>query len=305
MPGAGQVRAIRNRIRSVENTAKVTKAMELVAASKMRRAQDRAFAARPYAERMRIVLARLAGSSEARGGGDQDQLHPLLEQRTVRHFAFIHITANRGLAGGLNGNMNRAGAALALEHQPRVERVSVLPVGRKGRDFFRRAGFPEIAEFTDLGDYPSLGDTLPISRIVTQDYISGEIDQVYIGYQRFVSTAVQRPTVRQLLPIEPPPELEQLQDAMGMSGSIDFIFEPSPQVLLETLLPRYLEMQVFEAILEAAASEQSARMVAMHAATDAANDMVADLTLTSNKARQELITSELLDIVGGTAAVEA
>ena len=300
MPGAGQVRAIRGRIKSVENTAKVTKAMELVAASKMRRAQDRALAARPYSERMRAVLARLAASPQARGGGDGDSLHPLLDQRDVKHFAFIHITANRGLAGGLNANMNRAGANLALERQPHVERVSVIPVGRKGRDFFRRAGFPQIAEFTDLGDYPSMGDTLPISRIVTQDYISGEIDQVYVGFQQFINTAVQRPVVRQLLPIEPPPE-----DSESMGGGADFIFEPSPQALLETLLPRYVEMQVFEAILESAASEQSARMVAMRAATDAANDMVADLTLTYNKARQELITSELLDIVGGTAAIEA
>ncbi|MYE45847.1 MAG: ATP synthase F1 subunit gamma [Chloroflexi bacterium] len=300
MPGAGQVRAIRGRIRSVENTAKVTKAMELVAASKMRRAQDRALAARPYSERMRAVLARLAASPEARGGGDGDSLHPLLDEREVKHFAFIHITANRGLAGGLNANMNRAGASLALERQPHVERVSVISVGRKGRDFFRRAGFPQLAEFTELGDYPSMGDTLPISRIVTQDYINGEIDQVYVGFQQFVNTAVQRPTVRQLLPIEPPEDMGEL-----MGGAADFIFEPSPQALLETLLPRYVEMQVFEAILEAAASEQSARMVAMRAATDAANDMVADLTLTYNKARQELITSELLDIVGGTAAIEA
>ena len=300
MPGAGQVRAIRGRIKSVENTAKVTKAMELVAASKMRRAQERALAARPYSERMRTVLARLAASPEARGGGDGDSLHPLLDQRQVRHFAFIHITANRGLAGGLNANMNRAGASLALERQPHVERVSVLSVGRKGRDFFRRAGFPLIAEFTDLGDYPSMGDTLPISRIVTQDYINGEIDQVYVGFQQFINTAVQRPMVRQLLPIEPPEE-----DAQSMGGGADFIFEPSLQALLETLLPRYVEMQVFEAILEAAASEQSARMVAMRAATDAANDMVADLTLTYNKARQELVTSELLDIVGGTAAIQA
>ena len=296
MPGAGQVRAIRNRIRSVENTAKVTKAMELVAASKMRRSQDRALAARPYAEQMRDVLAKLAQSG---AGGDSEGGHPLLEQREVVHFAFIHITANRGLAGGLNSNMNRAGAALALERQPEVERVSVLPVGRKGRDFFRRAGFPEIAEFTDLPDYPTINDTLPIARIVTDDFTSGAIDQVYIGFQEFINTAVQRPTLRQILPIQPPEGMDE--DA---GGATDFIFEPSPDSILETLLPRYVEMQIYGAILEAAASEQSARMVAMRAATDAARDMVADLTLTYNKARQELITSELLDIVGGTAALE-
>jgi F-type H+-transporting ATPase subunit gamma len=215
----------------------------------------------------------------------------------VRHFAFIHITADRGLAGGLNSNMNRAGAALALEHQPRVERVSVVAVGRKGRDFFRRAGFPLLAEFTQLGDYPGMTQILPIARVVIEDYVAGNIDQVFIGYQRFVNTAVQRPTVRQILPVTAP-EGEAPQ-------RVDFLFEPSPEQLLETLLPRYVEMQIYEAVLDAAASEQSARMVAMRAATDAANEMVADLTLTYNKARQELITGELLDIVGGTAALEA
>ncbi|MBM3139333.1 MAG: ATP synthase F1 subunit gamma [Chloroflexi bacterium] len=293
MPGAGQVRAIRGRIRSVANTAKVTRAMELVAASKMRRAQDRALQARPYAERMRAVLGQLSGYT---AGADPDSLHPLLEQRAVKHFALIHITADRGLAGGLNTNMNRAAASLALEHQPNVDRVSVLPVGRKGRDFFRRSGFPMLAEFTQLGDFPETRDVFPIARIVMQDYINGALDQVYVGYQRYVNPAVQRPTLRQLLPVRAPEGVE--------AQRVDFIFEPSPQSLLETLLPRYIEMQIYEAILEARASEQSARMVAMRQATDAANEMVSELTLTYNKARQELITSELLDIVGGKAALE-
>jgi len=294
MPGAGAVRAIRDRIRSVQSTAKVTKAMQLVAASKMRRAQDRALASRPYANEMRNVLAQLSGLAAS---ADADSLHPLLQQRPVKHFAFIHITADRGLAGGLNANMNRAGATLALEHQPRVERVSVVTVGRKGRDFFRRAGFPSLAEFSNLGDYPGMAQVLPIARVVMEDYIAGNIDQVFIGYQRFVSTAVQRPTVRQILPVTAP-------EGEAGGGSVDFLFEPSPEQLLETLLPRYVEMQVYEAVLDALASEQSARMVAMQAATDAANEMVGQLTLTYNKARQELITGELLDIVGGSAALE-
>ena len=294
MAGAGAVRAIRDRIRSVESTSKVTKAMELVAASKMRRAQDRALSSRPYADQMRSVLAQLAGYAAS---ADPDTLHPLLRQRPVRHFAFIHITADRGLAGGLNANMNRVGAVLALEHQPRVERVSVVTVGRKGRDFFRRAGFPSLAEFTELGDYPGMDKILPIARIVMDDYMRGEIDQVYLGYQRFVNTAVQRPTLRQVLPVTAPEG--------AAAGSVDFLFEPSPERLLETLLPRYVEMQILEAVLDAAASEQSARMVAMRAATDAAQEMVADLTLTYNKARQELITNELLDIVGGVAALDS
>ena len=298
MPGAGEVRAVKDRIRSVENTAKVTKAMELVAASKMRRAQQRALQARPYAERMRSVLLQLAGQAQRI---EEEALHPLLRQRAVRHFALIHITANRGLAGGLNVNMNRAGASLALEFQPQVERVSVLSVGRKGRDFFRRAGFPIIAEFMELGDYPTVSDVSPIARVVIDDYSSGAIDQVYLGYQQFVNTAVQRPTIRQILPVRPPDDAD---GAGAPTRSTDFIFEPSPEALLETLLPRYVEMQVYGAILEAAASEQSARMVAMRSATDAAVEMVDGLTLTYNKARQELITSELLDIIGGTAALE-
>jgi len=294
MAGAGAVRAIRSRIRSFESAAKVTTAMQLVAASKMRRAQDRALASRPYSDRMRSVLAQLSGYA---AGADPSDLHPLLQQRPVKHFAYVHITADRGLAGGLNANMNRAGAAVVLDHQPRVERVSIAAVGRKGRDFFRRASFPMLAEFTQLGDYPGMAQILPIARVVMDDYINGEIDQVFIGYQRFVNTAVQRPTVRQILPVTAPE---------GDTGSsIDFLFEPSPQQLLETLLPRYVEMQIYEAVLDAAASEQSARMVAMRAATDAANEMVGDLTLTYNKARQELITGELLDIVGGSAALEA
>ena len=293
MPGAGAVRAIRDRIKSMQSTAKVTNAMQLVAASKMRRAQSRALASRPYADRMRAVLAQLSGYAE---GADPSELHPLLQQRPVKHFAFIHITADRGLAGGLNANMNRAGAALALEHQPHVERVSVVTVGRKGRDFFRRAGFPSLAEFTAIGDYPGMAQVLPIARIVMDDYMAGNIDQVFIGYQRFVSTAVQRPTLRQILPVTAPEGAEV--------SMVDFLFEPSPQQLLETLLPRYVEMQIYEAILDAAASEQSARMVAMQSATDAAQDMVSNLTLIYNKARQELITGELLDIVGGTAALE-
>ena len=296
MAGAGAVRAVRDRIRSVGNAAKVTQAMELVAASKMRRAQDRALSSRPYAERMRAVLAHLAGYARTSGGGDE--LHPLLRQREVRHFAFIHITADRGLAGGLNSNMNRAGASLALEQQPHVERVSVLPAGRKGRDFFRRSGFPMLAEFTGLGDFPGMQQVLPIARVVVDDYTRGEVDSVYLGFQRFVNTAVQRPTFRQLLPITAPEGVE------ATGPALDFIFEPDPVRLLETLLPRYVEMQIYEALLEASASEQSARMVAMRQATDAANEMIQELTLTYNKARQELITSELLDIVGGKAALE-
>ena len=271
--------------------------MELVAASKMRRAQEGAVRARPYAETMRTVLAQLASVT---AGGDTSSQHPLLETREVKRVAYVHITADRGLAGGLNANMNRAGASLMLEHQPKVEHVSVISAGRKGRDFFRRAGYDLVADFPELGDFPNFEDVRPIARLIIDEFTSGRVDQVFIGYQRFINAAVQRPTIRQLLPIVAP---AGTLDGVA-APNVDFIFEPSPEELLATLLPRFVEMQVFEAILEARASEQSARMVAMRQATDAAKDMVSDLTLAYNKARQESITSELLDIVGGTAAIE-
>ncbi len=273
--------------------------MELVAASKMRRAQDRAVQARPYAVTMRAVLAQLAAYTA--GGGDASGLHPLLQSRDAKHVSYVHITSDRGLAGGLNANMNRAAAALILEHQPRVERVSVISAGRKGRDFFRRSGMEMLADFPELGDFPNFEDVRPIARLIIDEFVSGRVDQVFIGYQRFVNAAVQRPTTRQLLPIVAPSDAE-----LGAAGAsnIDFIFEPSPEELLATLLPRFVEMQVYEAVLEARASEQSARMVAMRQATDAAKEMVGDLTLQYNKARQDSITGELLDIVGGTAAIE-
>ena len=297
MPGGGSVRAIRDRIKSVRSTAKVTRAMELVAASKMRRAQDRALASRPYAERMTAVLSQLASYT---AGGDGAALHPLLQQRPVQRMSYIHITSDRGLAGGLNANMNRAGATLVLRHQPDVSAITVIPVGRKGRDFFARSGMPLAAEFTELGDFPDFEKVRPIAQVVMDDFLSGAVDQVFLGYQRFVNAAVQRPTTRQILPIVPPAAAEG-----QATRNVDFIFEPSPERLLETLLPRYVEMQVYASILEARASEQSARMVAMRQATDAANEMVGALTLAYNKARQESITGELLDIVGGVAALEA
>lgn len=297
MAGGGQVRAIRDRIRSVGSTAKVTRAMELVAASKMRRAQDNALRARPYAQQMIAVLSRLASGA----GEGAEHSHRLLEQREVKSVLYVHITADRGLAGGLNGNMNRAGASLLLQYQPDVERVAVLPVGRKGRDFFRRSGMEIVADFSELGDFPNFEDIRPIARIIMDDFLSGKVDKVIIGYQRFVNAAVQRPTTLQLLPIEAPEAAEGADPA----ANVEFIIEPSPAALLDTLLPRFVEMQVYAAILEARASEQSARMVAMRQATDAANDMASDLTLAYNKARQESITAELLDLVGGVAALES
>lgn len=281
------LREIRRRIRSVQSTAKITKAMEMVAASKMRRAQQRVLAARPYAETMRPVLANLAAQPRSEGVA----LHPLLEQRPAQRATIIHITADRGLCGGLNANMNRRTGAFILEQDIPI---NLITVGRRGRDFMVRYGRELRAEFTNLGDYPSLLDTSPIARVVIDDYTSGLTDRVYLAYTQFVTTVTQRPTVRQLLPVLPPPELAEKR-----FGAVEFIYEPTPGEVLYQLLPRYVEMQIYQAILEAIASEQSARMVAMRNATDNANDMIIDLTLALNKARQASITKELLEIAAG------
>jgi F-type H+-transporting ATPase subunit gamma len=288
------IRQLKRRIQSVKNTAKITNALQLVAASKMRRAQDRAEQSKPYAQKLRVVLAGLAAQSSE----DPDAArHPLLVSRPVNNIAVLHITPDRGLCGGLNSNMNRsAGTFVAMQHEP----VQVVAVGKKGRDFFVRAHVHLAAEFTELGDYPTQADTLAIARLVIEDYLAEKVDRVYVSFPEFVSTATQRPVIRQLLPIEPPAPAEGEHE----EHFADYIFEPSPDVVLAGLLPRYIEMQIYEAILQNAASFQSAQMVAMKNATDNAQDITRELTLTYNKARQEQITKELLDIVGGAAALE-
>jgi F-type H+-transporting ATPase subunit gamma len=279
------IRVIRRRIRSIQSTAKITKAMEMIAASKMKQAQNRVLAARPYAEKMREVLADLYAQPQL-----GEELHPLLQRREVNNIAVIHITPDRGLCGGLNANINKRTIAFISEQ---TAPVSVVAVGRKGRAFMSRYGQKLLAEFTQPGDRPSLLDTLPIARCVMDDYEAGTIDQVYLAYSQFITTANQEPVIRELLPIEAS-ELEQTK-------SVEYIYEPSPSGVLDHLLPRYVEMQVYHAVLESIASEQSARMVAMRNATDNANDMIEELTLVLNKARQEMITKELLDIAGGVA----
>lgn len=286
-------RAIKRRIRSVATTQKTTNAMQLVAASKMRRAQARALAARPYAARMRAVLVDLA-SAESEGGSDEEATHPLLVKRPIQRVTLIVVSPNRGLCGGLPGNLNRATGAFALEHGTAT---TVVAVGKKGRDFFARAHYNVIAEFLELGDYPSLADTLPIAHIAIDDYQQSRTDAVFLGYSQFVNTVTQRPIIQQILPVETP------TDEAATARTPQYIFEPNAAEVLDELLPRYVEMQIYNAVLENVASEQSARMVAMRNATDAARDMIDSLTLALNKARQDQITAELLDIVGGAAAI--
>ncbi len=281
------IRSIRRQIKGVQNIAKITRAMEMVAASKMKRAQERGLAGRPYAERIRQVIADLAALPEA-----GRVLHPLLELRPVSKVAIVHITPDRGLCGGLVANLNRTTASFILEQDVPV---TLSCIGRKGVDFMRRHGCDIRAEFTGLSDQPGLLDTLPISRIIIDDYTDGLIDLVYLGYAQFVSTLVQRPVLKQVLPVEPA--------AIPMEQNVDYIYEPGPAGVLDQLLPRFVEMQVYQAIVESIASEQSARMVAMRNATDNASELLQDLTLVYNKARQESITRELLDITGGAAAL--
>ncbi len=281
------IRDIRRRIKSVQNTAKVTKAMEMVAASKMRRAQERTIAARPYAEKMRHVLADLAAQHSS-----DEEIHPLLVQRPVNRIALIHITPDRGLCGGLVASVNRSVASFILEQQVPV---SAVAVGRKGRDFLVRSGQEVRAEFTNLGDRPSVVDLQPIAHIVIDDYTNGLIDEVHISYTQFINTVNQRPVLWRLLPIE--------SAAIEPGQNMEYIYEPSPSEVLEQLLPRFVEMGLYHVILESIASEQSARMVAMRNATDNAKEVIEDLTLTYNKVRQEMITKELLDITGGVVAL--
>ena len=288
------IRQLKRRITSVQNTAKITNALQLVAASKMRRAQDRATQGRPYAEKIQGVLASLASTGEA---GEDDGKHPFLVQRPVKNIGILHITPDRGLCGALNSNLNRAAASFVAETN---EPVSMVAVGKKGRDFFLRSELNLAAEFTELGDYPALTQTQTVAKVIMEDYLNGRVDKVFISFGEFINTVNQQPVIKQLLPVIPPEQADgEADDALTQ----EYIFEPNPLLVYERLLPRYVIMQVHSAILESAASEQSARMVAMKNATDNASDIESELTLTYNKVRQEQITSDLLAIVGGAEAL--
>lgn len=283
------LRLLSRRIRSVENTAKVTHAMELIAASKMRRAQNSVVAGRAYAEMIQRVMANLEAQPE-----EEDNPNPLLAHRSVKKIGVLHLTPDRGLCGGLHGNMNRALAKFILSKSPTP--VSIVTVGRKGRDFMIRANQEVKAAYTNMTDRPNVDDILPISQTMLNDYTNAEIDEVYMAYPQFVSTVSQVPAIQRLLPVEPAD--------IPVDAKVGYIYEPSASAVLDGLLPRFVEMQIFHALLELNASEQSARMVAMRNATDSANEMVEDLTLDLNRVRQDNITSELLDIIGGAAALE-
>jgi F-type H+-transporting ATPase subunit gamma len=283
-------REIRRRIRSVRNISQITRAMEMVSASKMRRAQQRVLASRPYAERLQGVIADLASLQI---GAEETAQFPLLQQREITHTGVILITPDKGLTGPLNSNLLRRASRYIL-NEAGVP-VRVIAAGRKGRDFMIRSRQDVIAEFTGLGDNVSLDDLRPIAQVAVDDFIAGRVDAVHVVFPRFVNTLSQVPEVRQILPIVRP-------ESEGTYT--DYIFEPSPEAVLESLLPRFVEIQLYQAMLESIASEHSARMVAMRNASQNARDLVADLTLTYNKARQAQITREVSEIAAGAEAMK-
>ena len=281
------IQVLRRRIRSIQGTTKIVRAMEMVATAKMRRTQQQALAGRPYTEKIRQVIADIAIEPGIAG-----RVLPLLEKRDVKKITLIHIGTDRGLCGGLNTNLNRLVAEFVLQQKAPV---TVITVGRKARAFARIAKLDVRAEFTGISDRATMQETMSISRVVIEDYSKGEADLVYLAYPRFISTVVQKPTIEVLLPIEP---------ATLPPGQVaEYIYEPDPFTVLNELLPRFVEMEVYHAVLELIASEQSARMVAMRNAGDNAEDLIKDLSLSLNKARQEMITKEICDISGGAEAL--
>lgn len=289
---------IRSRIGSVRNIAQITRAMEMVAASRMKRAQDSIIAARPYADELEDTLRRVAGAE-----GLTEEIDPLLARRRVRRVAMIVITTDRGLAGSLNANATRAvlrwvtERASATDGDGQVE-IEAITVGRKGRDAIRRAGVPIAAHFPQLGDRPSFADVTPIARLVTADFLAEKFDEIDIAYSTFVSTLSQRPQIDRLLPVEPPEMGEEHQRTND-----EYLFEPSPEAVLSRLLPHHVAIGIYRAVLENNASEQSARMIAMRNSTENANELIDDLTLVYNKTRQATITREMIEIASGAEAL--
>ena len=286
------MREIRTRIRTVKNIEKITRAMKLVAAARLKRAQDRVQAARPYAERMERMMRQLSSA------GAQVS-HPLLEVREERNIAALVITSDRGLCGSYNTNLLRT--AMQFLRQRETDANRLLLLGRKGQQFFRRQRYPIIDQLP-LGSGASLSfsDVQPIVATLRTMFEEGEVDGVYVIYQRFQSAMTQIPTVLPLLPLRPPSDAE----AKGADDDAEMIFEPNPEELLGRLLPRYVDTQVFRTVAEAIASEHGARMTSMAAATDNAGQMIDSLTLSLNRARQAAITKEIAEIVSGAEALK-
>ncbi|MDR2129031.1 MAG: F0F1 ATP synthase subunit gamma [Burkholderiaceae bacterium] len=285
---------IRGKIKSVENTRKITKAMEMVAASKMRKAQERMRAARPYAEKVRTIASNL-------GSANPEYVHPFMKVNRVKRAGMIVVTTDKGLCGGMNTNVLRAVTASLRQLQDEGVTTEVVAVGNKGLGFLNRIGARVISQVTQLGDTPRLDKLIGPVKTLLDEYAKGELDVVYLAYTRFVNTMRQESVIDTLLPLSP----EEMRRETAASGqhAWDYIYEPDAQSVIDDLLVRYVEALVYQAVAENMASEQSARMVAMKAATDNAGNVINELKLIYNKTRQAAITTELTEIVAGAAAV--
>jgi len=280
---------IRTKIASIKNTQKITRAMQMVAASKMRKAQDRMAASRPYAEKMRNVVSHLA---QAR----PEYRHSYMREREVKREGYIIVSSDRGLCGGLNNNLFRLLIRHLREQQDQGVAIELCPIGTKAVGFFRRVGGRIRAQATHLGDTPHVQDLIGAVKVMLDAFEAGDIDRVYLVHNLFVNTMTQRPTIDQLLPIRAEPE-ERLRHHW------DYIYEPDSKEVLDNLLSRYIESLVYQGVVENGACEQSARMVAMKSASDNAGSLIDELQLAYNKARQAAITQEISEIVGGAAAI--
>jgi F-type H+-transporting ATPase subunit gamma len=280
---------IRSKISSIKNTQKITKAMEMVAASKMRKAQERMRLARPYAEKLRTVIGHLRLANP-------DYKHPFLIDRPIKATGIIVIATDRGLAGGLNINLFKAALSTIKDAQSKGEKIQLCLIGTKAISFFRRLSLPIAASTAHLGDRPEIAQLVGTIKVMLDQYRAGEIDRLLLVNNVFVNTMSQKGTVSQLLPVE-------ATDKGELQERWDYIYEPSPAELLDGILMRYVESQVYQGAVENVASEMAARMVAMKSATDNAGNLIAELQLIYNKARQAAITTELSEIVGGAAAV--
>jgi len=297
-------REIRRRIGSAKNISQITRAMEMVAAARMKRAQAAVLAGRAYAEKIADVIENLSGRIQS----TDEEVPALLKARPIKNVAVIMITADKGLAGALNTNIIRRTTRFILNEANAP--VGIIAMGRKGRDFMVRYGRPLIAEFININERPSIRDTFPIARVAVDEYTSGRVDAVYLIYTDFVNTLVQRPTVFRLLPVDisqageegsMPGENRPMERAEG-GQAVEYIYEPGAREVLERLVPRYIEVQIYQALLEHQASEHSARMVAMRNATENAKEVISELTLAYNKLRQANITKEIIEISSGAAA---
>lgn len=282
---------IRGKIKSVENTKKITKAMEMVAASKMRKAQDRMRAARPYSEKVRSIAANLSKANP-------EYVHPFMQANASKTAGFIVVTTDKGLCGGMNTNVLRAVTNKIRDVQAQGHGIEAVAIGNKGLGFLNRVGAKVVSHATQLGDTPHLERLIGPVKVLLDAYARGEINAVYLSYTKFINTMKQESVVEQLLPLSS----EALEPAAGDHGW-DYIYEPDAQAVIDDLLVRYIEALVYQAVAENMASEQSARMVAMKAATDNAGNVIAELKLVYNKTRQAAITKELSEIVAGAAAV--